>query len=245
MKLYVTGDSHVGALAMGRNRLTPEQLPATVSLAARTLGNGFYLSQPFWDAGSGALRFTRADYAEALRALTGRDSIAPQPDTVFGFCMGFHAARVYRDPLWRQFGPACLPEDERGMPVSAGALDAIFDEDQLHIVGFLAEARRIGVRCIVIASPPPHRGHPCIAEGTSAATVIELDRAYRARAMARLDALRMPYVLPPERAYAPDGFLHPQFRAGMPDDDPHHANPAFGHAMLTRTLRRLGQLGWV
>jgi len=245
MKLFITGDSHASTLASGRSLLTAEQQPAGVELAVRTLGNGYYFTQPFFEVDDGAIRFTRADYAEALRALTGEDRIAPRDDAVFGFCMGFHAARIYRQPQWREFAPASLGDAVQGIKLSAGVLDAIIDEEQHRIVGFLQAAQRLGVRCMAIAAPPPLRSHRCIAEGTSPAMVLELDRAYRARATARLGPTKLPIVTPPDRAYAADGFLLPLFRQGMPDIDEHHGNAAYGHAMLNRILRRVGQLGWV
>jgi hypothetical protein len=241
--LYVLGDSHCGALNQGLARLDRAVLPAGLRIAVGILGNGFYLSQPFFDSDDSAIRITRPDYADALRALTGRDSLI-RDESIYAFRIGFHAARLYRDPQWTRFVPAALSDSLPGEPLSQGALEAMIDDDQTHIFAFLAATQRLGLRALVVAAPPPHRNHPCLKDGIPAATLAHVDRRYRERTAARLTAMQLPHVLPPDRAFAQDGFLAASFREGVPDADPHHANAAYGEAMMMRVMRKLGQLGW-
>jgi hypothetical protein len=98
----------------------------------------------------------------------------------------------------------------------------------------------LAIPFIVISAPPPHRGHACMTkDGLRPAVVVEVDRAYRARMLELLDLIGIPCVTPPEDAYDAMGFMHPKYRVGVVEHDPHHGNAEYGRRMVARVLRRM------
>ena len=242
MNFRIIGDSHVQALAMGLTMRKQQGLPEPKNLATSFcyLGNGFHLSEPFWERQGNSLRMLRDDYAASLAEATGSPAISAAQGTVYGLCMGLHTARVFRNPMWKDFVPWNVAPSGGETPVSSGAMDRIFDEDAKYIVGFFEEMRDLSIPFLVISAPPPYRFHSCMTEdGLRPAVVVEVDRAYRARIRKQLDLLGVPCVTPPESAYDAMGFMHPKYRIGVVEHDPHHGNADYGQRMVARIFSRM------
>lgn len=240
MKLRVIGDSHVEALSMGLRLRQQRGLPApnTLDISFCYLGNGFHLAEPFWERRDGSLRMLREDYAASLAQATGAGGMTAERGVMYGMCMGLHTARVFRDPMWKRFVPWTVAPSGGEAPVSSGTMDRIVDDDAKYIAGFLEAMKALAIPFFVVSAPPPYRGHACMTrEGLRPEVVIAVDRAYRARMLARLDAMGVPCVVPPEDARDAAGFMHPKYRIGVVEHDPHHGNAEYGLRMMGKVLR--------
>ncbi|MCW3477439.1 hypothetical protein [Limobrevibacterium gyesilva] len=239
VRVLMIGDSHVGALisAHRRMRRLGGSLPANIAFEFSYLGNGFHFSHSFFELHEATIRFTHPEFAANLGRDLRLDAIARQEGVVFGLSMGLHTARVFRDPQWTRHVPWDLSANLPGQPVSSDVLNAIIDQDSQYIVAFYRAMQSLEIPFFVVAAPPPYRLHNCMSlYGIAPEIIVQVDRAYRTRISGILRQAGIDCIHPPREVIGEDGFIKAEFRAGIPEDDPHHANADYGQIMMQQAF---------
>lgn len=242
MKLIICGDSHTEALIEGFGLLATDRPQLRNDVAMKSLGRGRYLAQPFAaEASGGAVAFTYDEYAESYTSF-GAGPLRKQDGLMHGFCMAFHSAPLFRNPMWRGYAPWRICGDGE-TPVSDAVLDAMSDHVWRDIRFFFELLLKQNIPFFVIAAPPPRRSHSCIIEdGISPRIVHEVDRHYRASVKRWLDARGIPAMLPPADTVDADGFLLPDYEPRELAHDFHHANARYGAKFMREILTAQGIL---
>ena len=226
-QVYVIGDSHVEALAAGSAlRLEDDLSAADVSVKFGSLGSAELLQRPFFEKRADTIHFTFDQMADALAELTGQNTIAKRPDTIFGFCMGFQSESVYRQPIWRQFAPWRVAMDARLPALSDAGCALAFARNNAFVFAFLDAVHDLGTEFFVIPAPPPRRCHHALNLGTKPAVLREVNRLHRQWMAGELDRRGYPYLPLPD-AVTDDGFLKADYESTQPDDDI-NANALYG-----------------
>ncbi len=237
MKFWICGNSHTGALKKGLEILAPDDLDLTVF----PLGNGHWETTPFSNVKDNMVFLSNAKYAENMLKWTGARRITRK--AVWGFCMGTHNARIYRQDFWIKAEPSHIAEDHK-RPISQGLLDSVILADQFHIREFLGAVKALGIRSYVISCPPPRDDHPCIGQGVRRETVAAIDQ--RARSLIRewLNTQGIDFIDYPKETRTPDGFLKEKFQhlwGANGTKDHHHANAEYGALMMKQVLEHIRQ----
>nr|WP_319383835.1 hypothetical protein [uncultured Roseibium sp.] len=233
MSIYVTGNSHVGALAQGFASL--ESKPDDMKIFA--LGSGAHELTEFSERQGVQVVMRNPDYAKNLFAQTGLKGVGQ--NHVWVFVMGSHNSRILRGHFWRNAAPSTL-QMEGKRPVSEGLLTAMIEGDQEKIRDFLSDVKRVGARFLVAACPPTRRDRFCDEQGIP----VEVLRYVNGRAC---DAFfqwvteqEIPLVRPPEECMDENGFLrseYTKFKTASGSPDPHHANAAYGELMTSQIIK--------
>lgn len=236
MKILVTGDSHTGPLQRGLDLLKRESAAklAAHQIVIRPLGGGHLLPYPFFKARADHIEITQPDYRSRLERL-------PVPDVPgvdwYGVCAPLHTARVMRHEQWRNYAPEGVGGD--GIPVSKALLARLVDDDQRHVMALLKAMIALGMRPFAIEGPRPFRHHPAIAV-VGAERVTHIDRFYRARMLAWLDAEGIPVVRIPADLVDEEGFMLDDMRKDI--SDAHHGNERMGARMIEEIVARMETL---
>lgn len=237
MKFWICGNSHTGALKKGLEILAPDDLDLTVF----PLGNGRWETTPFSEVKDNMVFLSNTQYAQNMRKWTGGRRITRK--AVWGFCMGTHNARIYRQDFWTNAEPSHIAEGQK-RPISRGLLDSLILADQFHIRAFIGAVKALGIRSYVISCPPPREDHPCIGRGVRKETVAAIDQ--RSRFLLRDWLLKqgIDFIDYPSQTGTPDGFLKEEFRqhlAANGTKDAHHANVDYGALMMKKVADYLRQ----
>lgn len=232
MKTVVIGNSHVGALKRGADRMAL----SSDTLVIAPFGDGVLELSPFSRVVEGRVEFTVAMSAKVLRDLTGLDHL--DPGCAWGVCMGTHNVRIYRNRIWRKAAPSEMA-DAGVRPFSRAVMAAIFDEDLRHVKAFLLQLKASGARVFVVSAPPPRRDGGAAKHGVPLNHIAAIDRMARDHFQAWLAAHDIAFVAPPAESADEDGFLKAEFaqlvnKRGEPD--PHHANTDYGERMVRKIL---------
>lgn len=237
MTIYVVGNSHVRALAMG----LALQKPPLTNVEAFAFGNGAEETTRFAERVGDRVVMRSAEYAERLTMKTGQASIGREH--LWVFVMGTHNLRILRGKFWCNAAPSTL-QLEGKRPVSAAVLDKIIQSDQKNILNFFADVKKVGARFIVASCPPARRDRVIDHFGIP----VEVARYVNRRALGSLyqwlERQNIPTVLPPESSMDEDGFLRPEFaqsRTFTNKIDKSHANAAYGDLMIRKIMATIKQ----
>lgn len=222
MTVFVTGNSHVAALAAAA--------PDSAGLTVFPLGNGRVEKRPFSERTSHGVALTAPEYAANLRAHAGRDELDPA-DT-WGLLMVNSNSRIYRHRMWHEYAPAGHP----GRPLSHGVVSAIVEADHQHVRTFLDQLADAGVDFFTISAPPPRRD---LADerGLAPDTLLAVDALARSIWSTWVTDRGIACVTPPPEVADDEGFLRPEFAQATTASgrrDIHHANRAYGELMVHR-----------
>ena len=260
MRLVVLGDSHVAALAQGHQKLGGKPPSAFADgITFLKLFDGPDSIRPFFRAHEDHIAFIDEKAAALVREGLGRPTLAgPDPDTVFAFCLGVMTTLIVRLPDWRRPHPPADPDSflphapagaaaytrDKGRLrrlVSEGVVRAITLHHHRHALAFAAEARRLGLKHLIVSSPPlRHDERAMVKFEASPLVIAEVDRIARAAMVEAFTQNGTPVALPPDEVYQ-DGdrsrFLRADLRR-IAGNDSHHGSPLFGALMLKQVLKQ-------
>jgi hypothetical protein len=238
LTLFICGNSHVGAIKRGFDKLDAKLATPAVLFP---LGSARFERTPFSVLEGNTVRVVQADYVANLRKFAGSEVFGAEH--LWGFCIGTHTARIYAERFWLNAAPSevCPP---RQRPVSRAQLAAIIAGELRQVLAFFARLQQAQVPFFVVSGPPPRPDHPFIARGASRKAVLHIDREVRRYFLERLAEARIDFVSPPQEASDTDGFLRSDYCAGLKPGgrfDPHHANTAYGMLMAQRVIDHVTQ----
>lgn len=239
MTVYITGNSHVAAIANGA-KLRAEPLKGVKLLP---LGNGAAENRPFSVFSKGRVEFTDPTFATSTRRLAGGDPFAR--DNTWVFMIGTHTSLLFRDGFFKDARPLeMLAPGYR--PVSQQLLDAMIDDNQFHVKRFIEHLLMANARFSIASCPPLRRDSASVRNCGAEDIARHVDSLARARFRSWLDAKGVAFIEPPPDACDADGFLLDELALKVTKSglrDPHHANEIYGAKMMDRILESVGVLG--
>ena len=238
MKTFVTGNSHIGALAAGFRTIAPDRSDVRVF----ALGNGKYESTPFSTRSGTVITMLVPAYREKLLRCTGSEAI--DTSARWGFCSVNHNSRIYRDPRWQVNEPASIATRRRGR-VSDAQLQAILERDHDGVRRLFEQLLDLGVAFFAISAPPPRQDLKAFERGTRREVVGYINNVARELWRNWTQSRGICLIEPPPSSLTADGFLETRYQApDLPDGrrDPHHANPEYGVLMMQRILAHLAEI---
>lgn len=231
--IRICGNSQVAAL---RNAI-PHVSGATEGVQAFVLGSAIYELEPFSAIAGDAVELLEANYRSNAIHYTGAPLLTKK--SLWGLCMATHAARLYRDPFWKNAVPI-----ERISPgkrlASETLIEALLFEDQRNCFALFEQMRTAGVPFFVVDCPPVRADHGALVAGTPPEIVQYVDKRARQRVYDWAAAHGVQVVRFPPEVASPDGFLRKEFAEVPPD--PHHANSLYGALMIAKVLREVSVL---
>jgi hypothetical protein len=229
MRLFLTGDSHLGALR--RTLLAPGRAaagPNEPEVVLEALGRGQRLRDRFFEPRADFVEITDPDFRQRVKQVP---PAGPRFDWV-GVCAPLNTARVWRHQDFARYRPIALGG---GTPVSTALLQVVVEEDVGPTLDFIKAAQR-HVPVFVVDAPWPFARHPSV-QRSGADLVQYIHRWYRAHVMRELAALGVPVVEVPPSCVDDKGFMLERFRSENARDL-YHANASFGHLMIDRIIER-------
>ena len=239
MKTYICGNSHITSLAIGLKLLA---YSGAQELKLFPLGNGAFEASPFSTISESLVKPSPSQYIAMLKRFTNLEFF--DSNYRWGFVMGTHNARIYRDPFWINAEPAALA-GPNARPVSDGVLSAMVERDQRFIRTFFLQLKTAGVHFFVVSCPFPRSDHDCLSLGIRRDVVGYIDQFARRQFSEWLTENDFDLIEPPPECRTEDGFLLPEYNARPLRDgakDPHHANGLYGKLMMERVIAYLAKL---
>jgi len=231
--IYITGNSHLGAIRKGANLDSVRQ-----HIEMFPLGSANFESDIFSTLEKGDLKFLPDSMSTRLMKATGRESLSLEH--VWGFVVGTHNSPMYGHAFWKSAD--FLTPPAKGRPISKDALDTILNRFLAPKLHFFSQLKKINCEYFVISGPPPKRDNPCFLKGVDLETAIHLDRLLREKLEKWLHSNQITLIRPPVKTVDGDGFLKSAYSQQVIDsgkNDPHHANPAYGELMFEKVLKHI------
>ncbi|PLX37441.1 MAG: hypothetical protein C0606_03810 [Hyphomicrobiales bacterium] len=242
-EILICGNSHVGALKLGFDQLRdrsdkPDKLFESMTIFP--FGGGGNEVRSFSKVSNGELVFTFEGYRRNLTKFTGKRAFDSNP--LYGFVLGTHASRLYKNPFWKTAAPSVIASKDF-RPVSNALIDLMIKADQEHTIAFLENAKKVGLNFFVVSCPLPRRVHPCIErpgrKGVPAETVATLDARCKQLMSEWCAENDVAFVPSPKSTIGADGFLIDSYgstanRKGSDKPDTHHANAEYGVLMMKK-----------
>lgn len=229
MKVLITGESHIGAIAKGLDLLRERgEIPPEYDIFIKPLGGGHLLPTPFFvDEGTHA-RLTEPTYIANFQTLPPKS----QQHDWYGFCAPLHTARVYRHEDWKQYSTLAMPPAT--IPLSASAFRRVVLDDQKYVLQLLDLLLRNKKKVFAIEAPYPFQRHYHVAN-IGAEKLLRINSDFRAIMLAELQHRHIPVIRVPAECIGADGFMLDAFHCGTPDDQ-HHASAEFGAKMMRQII---------
>ena len=223
-KVLITGDSHVGPLNRGIQKLAEQNaVPDTLDITIRPLGAGALMKTPFFVEEDGVARMLPAEYKTNMLRLPTQGEY-----TVYGFSGNFHTTRILRDVNWSNIAPIAVAKDEQ--PVSTAFLNELFHEDQKYMLALLDVMLKSQVTVFVVEAPRAFR-HQRIFERARKEVLFYIDQEYRKYIRRELEKRGIQVIAVPPGCLDEEGFMLDCYR--HPDErDQHHGNAEFGEVMM-------------
>lgn len=234
MKVFITGDSHAGAIDKGLS-LCKSELPQMndIEFSVSPLGAVPLMRKPFFTEEVDHIRMTETRYSNLLPRLP---PINEPAGTVYGFCGAFHSRWFCRRPDWKTFGVLYNLSDKR--IVTSSLLQRAIQEDLIHIMGFLAALKKQRHYVFAIETPYPFAHDVSVIGLHGKEEYLYLNREYRRVSRQLLDGIGVPVVNLPGDCIDKSGFMRDKYR--HPDtSDMIHANAEFGALMLMQIVKFL------
>ncbi len=228
MTVYISGNSHVVALADGLK----EREAMKSKVKTFSFGVGTFELEPMSKIQNGHVEFARPVLRKRLRKATG-DTQFKAADR-WGFVMGTHNVRLYGNDIWQScaLARAWIPGSR---PISEGVLMQMIHADQQHIKQFLLDLKETGVDIFVVSCPSPRRDGAAAKRGVPLETIALIDTLARRSFIDWLNENAIDFIPEPDCTVDNEGFLKPEFARQFLSNgkvDPHHANSDYGALML-------------
>ena len=235
MKLLIVGDSHTGALEMGRaKREKAGEMPADVDLTVRPIGLGATLNTQFWAARDDHAEITDEECRKRMLRLP---EDGEQFDAI-GFSMQLWFGRALRGFVDSDLTFAEL--NDGGQVVSDALFQRLVLADQRPALDLAVFIRSLGTPVFVV-DPPTVFSENRYLNRISSQRLLAFVARHRAVMLAELARLDIPVVERPPKATDDAGFMRPEFARNDPSDR-HHGNQRFGVMMIRRILEQAPML---
>lgn len=234
-KLIITGDSHANSMGQMFNMTEANEELQRDDVIVKALGNGFYLTKPFFQVCGSELSFTYPEYKNTFEEFRV-GNINARKDIIYGFSMGLNSPPAFRNPIWKKYAPWVLSEELNLPPLPHNIMEIFFMQLWKEIRRFFQSCIDTGVDFFVISGPPPKANHTCIQDGISPKAVVELDKLYRKSTERWLQEKGINYIKTPSKCCDSKGFLKKEFYHPHPQDET-HGNKDFGGVMLSEILK--------
>lgn len=234
MKLTLGGDSHAQCILAGLRRLAP----AGFEIVGRSFGNGAHVYDQFFEIENGWIQFTVPEYRANWSRLTD-DLEALRDTSIFLLSLGLSSGPLFREQMWIDYDPPGF--DGPGEALTRGVFQAIVEAKTKHIRAFYLALKERGASLMAVPAPPPHRQHWSL-KTHDARKVALLHRLFVAEMEAFFATAAIPCVRSPAEAEDETGFLRPEFRVGIPEEDPHHANTDYGELVARAAVAQATRL---
>ena len=230
MTVWISGNSHTGALKEGLTKLKHQHLDIQIF----PFGSGVHERTEFSSLDNDKVTFTNEEYAENLQRFTNK-SFFDKTD-YWGLCLGTHNARIYRDSFWNNAMPSAIAQP--GIrPVSDMLLEAMIESDQRYIRSFMSRLKKVEVPFFVVTCPPPRQDHKCFERGIAHETVAYIDNSARTYLKKWLNTQNVDFVDIPKELVTAEGFLKPEFNS--PREKRFHANIQYGIILMRKVIHYL------
>lgn len=230
--LFITGDSHVGALRKGHALLAAAgRLPDRPAVVFRPMGTSTLMRTAFFEDRSDHLEITVPRFREQVTVLPAPEFAASETVYCIAGPLNFHS--LLSRKWWVHNWATGMPR-RRGAPVTRGLLRHSLLAMEFHELTMVRRLRELGQQVRVIEAPAPFRHHPALAH-TPAESLIALFRICREIIAAELDRIGIGILTVPAECLDDEGFMLPAFRHEKPTDG-NHGNAGFGAIMLARLL---------
>jgi hypothetical protein len=153
MRLRITGNSHVGALKHGAEKLG---LFDKIDLRIAGCVLGVKQARDFYSREGDHVRLWRSVRSKKFAAEVGSNCIGPDDETIWGICMLPLSERLYTEDVV----PTCA-------------------EMATEPLLFLRDLHELGVHVFAIMTPPPRRDNKDIPEWRPLLETQQIDLAYR------------------------------------------------------------------
>lgn len=237
--LRVMGDSHTTALADGWDLMPVDKRDPSFDVQIRGLGSGKHFHRRYFEPTGPDIRWLVGEYVDNFTALTGRPTLSPEDDVLYAMCMSFHTAFIAAKPTWRTSAPWRVAGKLGLTAVSDAVMGEIAREYARHSLDLFDAMLERNIRFFVICSPPIKTDWRPL-QAMSPEVALEIDRLFREAISQHLTARGVQFAPPPRATVAPSGFLKPEF--AFAEDDPHHANGAYGKLMMADVLKLAAEI---
>ena len=230
--LFITGDSHVGALRKGHDLLAGAgRLPASPAVVFRPMGTSTLMRKEFFVDRSDHLEITVPRFREQVTVLPAPEFATGETVYCIAGPLNFHS--LLSRKWWVHNWATGMPP-RRGAPVTRGLLRHSLLAMEFHELAMVRRLRELGQRVRVIEAPAPFRHHPALAH-TPAASLMALLRACREILAEELERMGIEIVAVPAECLDEEGFMRSGLRHARPDDG-NHGNEEFGAIMLRQCI---------
>lgn len=227
MKVFITGDSHTGALARGLRSLQEQGRVASFKVAP--LSAGLLMNERFFEERDGFVEITISDKIRSVSRLP----VDPSEGVFdwYGLSAPLHVQPIVLD----RFFYGKVPQ-----PFTPALLKRLVLDRKRHSIDLMMALRRLGVRVFAIEAPRTFPYHPKLPNDL--ARVGEMETRCRDVVFEELARLDIPVVRLPARALRADGLMSEEFRHERPTDR-HHGSAAFGAMMIEEMEKVLPAVG--
>lgn len=230
--LFITGDSHVGALRKGHDLLAGAgRLPASPAVVFRPMGTSTLMRKEFFVDRSDHLEITVPRFREQVTVLPAPEFATGETVYCIAGPLNFHS--LLSRKWWVHNWATGMPP-RRGAPVTRGLLRHSLLAREFHELTMVRRLRELGQRVCVIEAPALFRHHPALAH-TPAASLMALLRACREILAEELERMGIEIVAVPAECLDEEGFMRSGLRHARPDDG-NHGNEEFGAIMLRQCI---------
>jgi hypothetical protein len=238
MKVFLTGDSHVGALKRGHDLLAlRDQLPADPSVVVRAFGNAVAMRTQFFVEHDDHVEVTDPIYRRRVPVLPIQGF--EKSNTIYCIAGPLNLSTVWAPHLWRRYWVTGMPAG-RGRPFTAGMLRHVLLTRLQYQLRLIYKLRELDERVCVVESPGPFRHNRMMAQ-TPPESVIAIYRLCRRIASDELTRRGVASIDIPGECWDDDGFMQARFRNENAEDN-YHANAEFGAVMVLECLKSAGTL---
>jgi hypothetical protein len=236
MNIFITGDSHVGALKRGYQLLEAGGgLRTDISVVMRPLGSGIHLRTPFFIDHGDHAEITEPGYRQRVPVLPVRRLLGKRVIYCLAGPLNYILAGpnnkgpIWSSPTWRSYWVTGMPPTSE-RPFSVGMLRGVVFHQLRYQLQLMDMLLRLGERVCVVEAPGPFRHHPSLVRA-SAGTVAGIHALCRKMIMDELKRRTILVAAVPRECVDADGFMLDRYRSENPNDA-HHANAEFGVLMI-------------
>ena len=228
-EILIVGDSHVASIVEAARQLRESGSSPSADLRVGMLFSCPRTLSTFHRVVDDGVALVDRVATSRLVRSTGRSVISAQRGVVWAFAIGTTTTHFLRSATWNRYAPAAMADRLNRLPLSSGALDTICREYAGPALEFYADLVACGVSPLCVPAPPPRTDDKVLARGQPLELFLAVDNLLRAYVSARLHAIGVQCLEPPEAAYGPQRMLREELGTS---GDAHHANAMYGALVI-------------
>lgn len=231
MKIFITGDSHIGALKKGWIGLeTKSEIPKNLRFSFSPLGPGDSMLTPFFEKRSDHLKITSDDGAKWLTRIPEESS--EQENILYVISAPLHLQPIILHPFFKRHRPSEISNSPTKS--SKALIRRIARERKRYAIEFVIALKSLNQKVAVIEPPRTFKHHPNIKK-TSLDIITYLEDFCRNEVKQLLTRNGIPTIELPVESYDDDGLMLDNYRHES-SEDRHHGNQAYGEMMIKQVI---------